>query len=187
MKFKTDELIAELIAKTRININKVAKFRELSEEELNYKENAEKWSVLECIEHLNLYGDFYNPEIRKCIETSNLKPSKIFKSGLIGNYFVNTMQPKKKLNKMKTFNDKNPIGSKLSVKMIDRFIAQQKDFLDLIEMSKNINLTKTKTPISISKLIKLRLGDTFRFLIAHIERHLIQAENAKHKKKSILK
>ena len=179
MKFKTEELIAELIEQTRININKVEKFRKLSEEELNHKENIEKWSILECIEHLNLYGEFYNPEIRKRIETSNSKPSKIFKSGVIGNYFVNTMRPKKKLNKMKTFKDKNPLGSRLNVEVIDRFIGQQKDFLDLIEMSKNINLTKTKTSISISKLIKLRLGDTFRFIIAHNERHLIQAENTR--------
>ena len=37
--------------------------------------------------------------------------------------------------------------------------------------------TKTKTAISISKLMKLRLGDTFRFVTAHNERHLLQAEN----------
>ena len=37
---------------------------------------------------------------------------------------------------------------------------------------------KTKTAISISKLIKLRLGDTFRVLIYHNERHIKQAERA---------
>lgn len=177
MKFETRKLIAELIEKTRININKVEKLRELSEKELNYKENTEKWSVLECIEHLNLYGDFYNPEIRKNIETSHSKPSKTFKSGIIGNYFVNMMLPKKKLNKMKTFKDKNPLGSSLDINVIDRFISQQKEFLELIEFSKSINFEKTKTAISISKLIKLKLGDTFRFIIAHNERHLIQAKN----------
>ncbi|RXM56703.1 hypothetical protein BOQ60_25350, partial [Chryseobacterium sp. CH1] len=30
-----------------------------------------------------------------------------------------------------------------------------------------IDLEKTKTSISISKLIKLKLGDTFRFVIYH--------------------
>lgn len=177
MKFKTIELIAELIEKTRININKVEKLRELSEKELNYKESTGKWSVLECIEHLNLYGDFYNPEIRKNIEASHSKPSKTFKSGIIGNYFVNTMLPRKKLNKMKTFKDKKPLGSSLDINVLDRFISQQKEFLELIEKSKNISFAKTKTAISISKLIKLKLGDTFRFIIAHNERHLIQAES----------
>ena len=95
MKFKTEELIEELIEQTRIKINKVEKFRELSEKELNHKENIEKWSVLECVEHLNLYSQFYNPEIRKRIETSNSKPNEIFKSGIIGNYFVDSMRPKK--------------------------------------------------------------------------------------------
>ena len=58
MKFNTTELLADLIERTRININTVEKFRDLPIEELNHKENTEKWSVLECIEHLNLYGDF---------------------------------------------------------------------------------------------------------------------------------
>ena len=178
MKFKVEELIAELIEQTKININKVEKYRKLSEKELNHKENSEKWSVLECIEHLNLYGEFYNPEIRKRIETSQLKTNAIFKSGVIGNYFVKTMLPKKKLNKMKTFEDKNPSDSSLDINVIDRFIIQQKEFLELIENSKKANLTKTKTAISISKLIKIIMGDTFRFVLAHNQRHLIQAENA---------
>jgi len=104
-------------------------------------------------------------------------PAKIFKSGVIGNYFVNLIKPKEKLNKMKTLKVNNPVGSVLDKNVIDRFINQQIECLELIEKSKNINLTKTKTAISISKLIKLRLGDTFRFVTAHNERHLLQAEN----------
>ena len=177
MIFKTEELTSALIEKKSVNINKVENFRILSEKKLNHKENTEKWSVLECIEHLNLYGDFYNPEIRNNIIKSHSKPSDTFKSGIIANYFTNTMLPKKKLNNMKTFKDKNPLGSNLDKSVIDRFINQQKEFLQLIEMSKSVNLTKIKTSITISKLIKLRLGDTFRFITAHNERHLKQAEN----------
>ena len=178
MKFKTIELIEDLIEKTRMSINAVEKFRDLSKNELNHKENSEKWSVLECIEHLNLYGDFYNPEIRRSIEKSTSKANEVFKSGLIGNYFVNTMLQKKKVNKMKTFKDKDPSGTSLDLKVLDRVISQQKEFLELIENSRNISLTKTKTAISISKLMKIRLGDTFRFISAHNERHIIQAKKA---------
>ena len=177
MKIITKELIAELIEKTRININKTEAFRKLTEKELNYKETTDEWSILECIEHLNIYGDFYNPEIKKCINKTYTASAKMFKSGVIGNYFVNLISPKEKLNKMKTLKVNNPLGSHLDKNVIDRFINQQKECLELIEKSKNINLTKTKTAISISKLIKLRLGDTFRFITAHNERHLLQAEN----------
>jgi len=176
MKIKTKELVIKLIEETRIIINKAEKFKELSEKELNQKVTIESWSILECIEHLNLYGDFYNPEIKRSIEFNNTAPSEIFKSGIIGNYFVKTMLPKATLNKMKTFKDKNPLESKLNLIVIDRFI-KKKGYLELIEKAKDIDLTKTKTAISISKFIKIRLGDTFRFVVAHNKRHLLQAEN----------
>ncbi len=48
--------------------------------------------------------------------------------------------------------------------------------LDVLDMSKKVNLTKTKTGISISKWLKLRLGDTFRVVIYHNQRHILQAK-----------
>lgn len=173
----TKELITELLEKTRMNIHKVESLKKLSEKELNYKESSGEWSILECIEHLNIYGDFYNPAIKESIQKTTTTSSKIFKSGVLGNYFVNLIAPKEKLNKMKTLKENNPLGSCLDIDVINRFINQQKEYLELIEQSKNINLTKTKTAISITKLIKLRLGDTLRFITAHNERHMLQAEN----------
>ena len=178
MKIKTQELLAGLIEKTNTNLRKVEEYMEVQDAALNHKASPEKWSVLECIEHLNLYGDFYIPEIKNYIGKSKTQSDEIFKSGLLGNYFVKSMTPKAKLNKMKTSADKNPGGSNLDKQVLRRFIAQQKDMLALMEQSKNISLAKTKTAISISKYLKLRLGDTFRFITAHNDRHLLQAEEA---------
>ena len=77
---------------------------------------------------------------------------------------------------MKTFKDKNPINSQLDISCIDKFIANQQIMLQLLAKSKHLNLQKVKTNISISTLIKLRLGDTLRFVIYHYQRHLDQAE-----------
>tara|TARA_R110002051_G_scaffold262306_2_gene322218 strand:+ start:5408 stop:5962 length:555 start_codon:yes stop_codon:yes gene_type:complete len=178
MVITTVDLEADLIERTRVNLNKVEKIKTLSKKEIEFKENSDKWSALECIAHLNLYADFYNPVIKKSIENSNTKPNEKFKSGMIGNYFVKTIEPKKKLNKMKTPKDKDPSNLSFDLNQIEKFISQQKEFLEFIELSKNIDLTKTKTAISLTKLFKMRLGDTFRFLVAHNERHLMQAENA---------
>ena len=68
MKIKTEELIAELINASKRNISTVKKFKEVPLIKLNRKESTDKWSVLECIEHLNLYGDFYNPEVKKIVK-----------------------------------------------------------------------------------------------------------------------
>ena len=103
------------------------------------------------------------------------QPKENFKSGFLGNYFAKSMLPKEKLNKMKTFKDKNPIGSKLDKSTIDNFILQQEQILNLLEKAREVDLNKTKTAISISKWIKLKMGDTFRVVIYHNERHLVQA------------
>lgn len=176
MIIETEKLLQDLIERTRLNINKAEKFNALPTEKLNYRVAPGSWSILECFEHLNLYGDFYLPEIEDRIYNSKTLPTKRFKSGLLGNYFAKMMLPKEKVNKMKTFADKDPINSRLDKSTIERFINQQEQILVLLDRSKEIDLNKTKTAISISKWIKLKLGDTFRFVIYHNERHIKQAE-----------
>lgn len=87
------------------------------------------------------------------------------------------MLPKEKLNKMKTLKISNPIHNLLDKSVIDEFIKQQNKMLELLEKVKTVDWEKTKTSFSISKFIKLKLGDTFRFVIYHNLRHVNQAEN----------
>lgn len=179
MKIPSEKILQDLIERTRININHAEKFKTLSIEKLNWKAEKESWSILECLEHLNLYGDFYTPEITKRIESSKTFPNKSFKSGLLGNYFAKMMLPSENINKMKTFKDKDPIGSQLDKTVIDNFISHQEKLLTLLNKSRQIDLNKTKTAISISKFIKLKIGDTFRIVIYHNERHIVQANKVK--------
>ncbi len=177
MKIKTETLIANLIERTRKNLNEAENLKQLPLEELNWKPATESWSVLECIEHLNLYGDFYLPEIENRIRQSKYAAAPYFKSGWLGNYFAKSMLPREKLNKMKTFKDKNPLGSQLDKATIERFIQQQKKTLDLLDKARMVNLSRTKTSVSISRWITLKLGDTLRVVIYHNQRHLVQALN----------
>lgn len=178
MKTSTKNLLQDLVERTRKNINEAEGFDQLAIKTLNWKEHPESWSVLECLEHLNRYGDFYLPEIERQIASSKHATSETFKSGWLGNYFAKSMLPKEKLNTMKTFKSMNPVGSDLDKAVVHRFIEQQHKLLDLLDQSKNVNLTKTKTGISISKFIRLRLGDTFRVVIYHNQRHMAQAAKA---------
>ncbi len=177
MTIKSEYLISDLFERTRQNLNDAEKLHQQSADVLNWKNEPKRWSALECIEHLNLYGDFYLPEIEKRINQSRHTAEEYFNSGMLGNYFAKSMLPKERLNKMKTFKDKNPIGSKLDLSTIDRFIQQQHKTLELLDASRKVSLSKTKSSISISSFIKLRLGDAFRVVIYHNQRHLVQAFN----------
>lgn len=176
MKIPTLQLIDELKKITDENIQFAENLLNQTDEKLNFRLSENSWSILECLEHLNRYGNFYIPEIRKRIENSDRKSTEIFNSGIQGNYFANSMLLKKKLNTMKTFKSMNPIHSKLDKSVLNEFIIQQKQMIHLLNEAKNIDLNKVKTSISISNLIKLKLGDTFRFVIYHNLRHIKQAK-----------
>jgi hypothetical protein len=176
MTISSTELLNDLIERTLKNSKAAEKFNALSIEELNLSIAKDSWTILECLEHLNLYGDFYLPEIKKRIENSKTNAAENFKSGILGNYFAQMMLPKEQVNKMKTFTSMNPTGSKLDKTTVTRFITQQEQLLKILEQAKKIDLNKTKTSISISKLIKLKLGDTFKVIIYHNERHIAQAK-----------
>ena len=178
MKIETHQLLADLLKTTRRSTAAAQAFRQLSPDQLNFKTNAEGWSILECIEHLNLYGDFYLPEIeRQLLKQRHLSTATHFKSGLIGNYFANLMQVKDgRMKKMQSPKDKNPVNSGLTVITIERFLKQQEKLESLLVRAERVDLTKTKTAISLTKFISLRLGDTFRFFVYHIERHVLQAQ-----------
>lgn len=174
---QSEKLIQLLTAQTQEIISKVEQLKPLDTPSLIWREHPTSWSILECLEHLNLYGDFYLAEIERKIRNSHTKSDNEFQSGFLGNYFANSMLPKGKLNKMKTFKDKNPLNTALDRSVIDRFLEQQALLLELLVLSKNVSLNKVKTNISITKLIKLKLGDTFRFYINHMLRHMNQIDN----------
>lgn len=173
---QSEKFIQTLLAQTKQIIDQAEKLKSYNLSTLTWKENEISWSILECLEHLNLYGDFYLPQIEHKIKTSNTKAEIEFKSGFFGNYFAKSMLPKEKLNKMKTFKDKNPLNANLDKAVIDRFINQQIKLLDLLNQSKNVNLNKVKIHISITNFLKFKLGDTLQFFINHISRHLNQIE-----------
>ncbi len=170
------DLIKELTFLTKGHMSTAEQFLSLTKEELNKKHIAESWSILECLAHLNLYGDFYVPEITQRINNSKHADDPTFKSGVLGNYFSNSMKPKDKLNSMKTFKSMDPINSDLDKSCIENFLVQQDELLKLLEKCHSVNLIKTKTSISISKWIKLRLGDTLKVVIYHNWRHIEQAK-----------
>ena len=161
---------------TNSHINYANELLNIPDNKLQYKQSNRSWSVLECLEHLNRYAFFYNKEINKKMISSSLPFTETFKSSYLGNKFSMDMLPKKGMKAMKTFKSKNPNNSNLNKdKVIGSFINSQKELLSYLELSKKKNLNKIKTKTTLP-IIKFKLGDTFRFVIHHNERHIYQAK-----------
>lgn len=168
------QLLKDLERRTRENLAVAKKLDQLSLAELNQRPAPNGWSILECLEHLNRYAAFYHPEIRRRLQKSHPRKGTIFRPGLLGNYFAKSLLPGGK--KMKTFAAMNPLGAALSRDTLTQFMEAQDDLLRLLKKARHYPLQRIKTAISISKFLKLRLGDTLRVVVYHNCRHLQQAE-----------
>jgi hypothetical protein len=177
-KMKSNELLQEVKIAT-LAILKIAEenFAPLSSEDLNQKPNPQKWSIAECLEHLNYYSSYYNKNIKLALEQAQKKQWKavpVFTSTWIGKKSIESVHPSN-AKPAKTLNALNPSSSTVQPDVVLRFIAAQKEFLALIEAAQNVNLNKAKVRIEVFKLLKLRLGDLFLFMAAHHQRHCNQA------------
>jgi hypothetical protein len=177
----TQLLIAELSQQTQDLLAMVEQWNSLPVSLLNSQPQPNKWSPLQCIEHLNIYGRYYLPAIEKGINNTQYAPKPTFTSGWLGNYFVESIKlpksgtPSKPMKTLKSYNP-NKLLDKQQV--ISEFLIQQEQLLELLEASKKVNLEKIRIPISINRLIKIRLGDCLRFVIYHNQRHFQQALKA---------
>lgn len=176
MKIDSSQLLSELTNLVNSHMSYTDTLKDISEQQLNSKVNAESWSALECIEHLNLVMKFYVPELDRRIRSSNFQKSDTFRGTYLGNKFAKSMLPNDKMRKVKTFKRVNPISSELTKsEVIHTFEVYLKQLLELLEMARETNLTKVKTSTLIS-ILKLRLGNTLQLVIYHNERHIVQAQ-----------
>jgi hypothetical protein len=183
--YKTSELLDDLYQKTENYLEKAVKdWQNKPFFHFTLQPKPDAWSAVQCLEHLNIYGRYYLPAIEKAIEKAeenNWKPNENFKSGWLGDYFYRQMLPSTEgVLKMKMKSPKNAVPSPQpdATNMIAEFIDQQEHLLQLIERARTVDIGRIRVPITLSKYIKLKLGDVFLFLIAHNYRHILQAERA---------
>ena len=176
MQINQQELIDQLLSLHQELKDTVLKLQHLPLETLNWKSSATEWSILECLEHLNLYGDYYHPEIEgKLAKGKTVGEDHIFKSGILGNHFVKIIKVDSG-KKFKALSYMTPEVSKLSTETIDHFLIHMDHLEKLLIRARNLNIAKLKTSVTFSRLLKMKLGDTLRFMVYHNERHIRQAE-----------
>jgi hypothetical protein len=170
-------LLTSLEDKVEIHISDaIALFQNKSESFLNAPSETGGWSIAQCLDHLNSYGDFYLPHIANRLLTAADIETEEFTSSWFGAYFTKMMDPKTGTKKYKAMKGHIPKSELDASRVIAEFIRQQEILLVQLRQASSKDLNAIKIPISITKLIKLKLGDVFQFLIAHNERHMQQAK-----------
>ena len=172
-------LLDQLIADTAQVKTDAQSFFELEDALLRQRPQPDRWSVLECIEHLNIADSHYLMQFDEKLGRAKRSEIREFEPGVLGRYFVNMIKPKADGTipyRMKTFAKFRPeVDVHYDTK--SRFLADQDKLISMLESAKTLDLNKNKITSAIGSLITFRLGDAFRFLIGHNQRHIVQAQN----------
>jgi uncharacterized damage-inducible protein DinB len=178
------DLLSELRTITERNIDLLRqRFSNLSDQQKSWKKDTNSWSILEVFAHLNAYANYYHPVFAKRIETTRYRePKDVFISSPLGKSAWKSMKlgnAKNVKRRMKSPKSFNPTIERDLVQGddIESFENDQLHLLTILTNAEEVNLRKVKVPISISKIIRLRLGDALQFVIYHNERHMQQALN----------
>ena len=177
MKYNSNVLLDSLQTDVRQILLQANQLHHVPKELLIRQPATGKWSVAQVLEHLNLYCRHYITAIETKLHLNQSGPTVNFRPGWLGNYFTKLMKPTEDRSipkKMKAPKNAVPSAQPDAQLMLDEFIHHQHHLLNLLQIAKTANLENIRIPTSLSKFIALKLGDTFRFFIAHEQRHFVQ-------------
>ncbi len=178
-KHSTQQWIEPLIETVEAHLVRATNvYQHLSDEQLTTLPPDDGWSVAQCLDHLNSYGHFYLPAAKKALRSvvGTVESSAVtYQSGWVGHYFIDLMKPEN-TKKFKAFKGHIPAIKLDGMAVVAEFIGQQEQWLHFLAEITSIAQLNARIPISISPLIRLKLGDVFGFVTAHSARHIQQAD-----------
>jgi hypothetical protein len=172
-------LITELLDRTELIKASSQTFFRLSDDQLHHRPGPGKWSIAEIFGHLNICQDQY---IRTMLSHITLAPdltSDRYSSSLIGDWIYDRVMPRADgtVFKLRATKAWCVNGDSLDARGALESFQRKCDALDdILRHAATKNLQHIKIPFYSSRVFRLRLGDTLRILVAHNERHLLQAQ-----------
>ncbi len=177
--FHKKTLLNELHDRLEVVRNNMQPFLKLLPAQLHWKPAPDKWSIVEIFEHLNITHGIYLKSINTALGDAPIHARETFKSNLLGKWSYDFIMPREdgSVFKLRAPKFLQANGADLDgTKVLAAFMKQLDDFDHILELSRYVDLQKIKIPFSFTKLLKLQLGDNLRFIVAHNERHLLQAQ-----------
>ncbi len=179
--FNKKELLSGLHDRVEVIRNNMQPFLRLTDNYLTRRPAPGKWSVAEIFEHVNIMHGAFLRAIGKVMSDAPINAREVFNSGVIGNWIYNKMMPRPdgtvfKMRTPRKFHACSPQQD--AQKVLDKFMNQLDEFDHVLELCHYVDLQKIKLPLVFRRGLKLRLGDGLRFIVAHSERHLLQARQA---------
>lgn len=157
-------------------------FEPLSDEQLRWKPAPDKWSIAECLQHLNLAERFYIRNLQHKADGLGLvqhaPTDQPLGSDWVGKSLRWAVDPQVKM-KLPAPSMVRPRSDLDARKTLEQFRELQQLLHDLTDRLSYLDWNTTKIPTLFGNWLKIRVGDALLMLVAHTERHLAQAMRVK--------
>jgi DinB superfamily len=177
--FSKQSLITELLDRVELIKASTQPFLRLTNDQLLSRPIPGKWSIAEIFEHLNIVNAIYIRSILSRITMAPDVKTETYTSGWFGDWVYAKIMPradgsvfKIKASKLHCAEIEGLDGREVML----RFQQHCDAIDDILRHISTKNLEQIKIPFSSIRILRLRLGDNLRYLIAHSERHLLQAQ-----------
>ncbi|MBT9391797.1 DinB family protein [Hymenobacter sp. NST-14] len=155
------------------------RFRPLTDDQLNRGPGPGKWSVGQCLEHLNIVGGLYLPVIGRKIKAAQQRgtsPAEEVKHGYFGRKMTEAMRVPAAEKPLQAPQQYAPSGSRLPRTVVEVFSRQLDELSSLLSQARRVNMNAIRIPNPLIPLLLPPLPDAFELLVEHMKRHLQQAE-----------
>ena len=131
------------------------RFRTLTDDQLNRGPGPGKWSVGQCLEHLNIVGGLYLPVMSRKLKAAQQRgssPSEVVKHGYFGQKMTDAMRVPASEKPLQTPQQYAPSGSRLPRTVVEVFSRQLDELSSLLEQARRVNMNAIRIPNPIIPL-----------------------------------
>jgi len=146
-----------------------------SPHQLNWTPAPGQWSAGQVVQHLLSSHRGYHRQFARKIpraRAENRTADREFHPGPVGRWFNALLM--NGTRKYKTLRAFNPGRSGVPEDIVERFASMQREFITLLNEARELDLERISVASPAMPLLRFRLGDAFRILLTHQERHLRQ-------------
>jgi len=156
----------------------------LSDAQANFKPTPKKWSINECIEHINISNRLYAAKLEAAIEKARAAGktgSEPYGRGtLMGRFILNNLRQGAKARKVPAPGKFKPVDSEHDqARLSEEFRRYVNRLKELAEQAEGLPLGKLKFPTPVAPIGRVTAAQAFEMMRHHTQRHLGQAERVK--------
>lgn len=154
----------------------------LDDKQFNWRPAAGRWSIAECLAHLNVAGQMYLTVFDRTIKEARAANPTFeagpFRHGVFGKLFLRATEPPAKI-KVKAPKLIAPLPEHLLAVVMPAYMSLHDQLIRRLYDANGLNLARVKVVSPFSRLFKFSLGHAFAITAAHERRHLWQARQVK--------